>query len=387
MSNPRKTVFIYTMPGDWHAILAEAALKQRGHRVLRYFGTDFPALADIEFEYGDGGESLRLHTIDGSYALSEFDVVWNRRMTAPRLPADIDPRDRDYVSLQLRFGDASLRSLLRDAFWINPYDAARNADHKPKQLQLALHNGLKIPQTLVSNRPEAIRRFIDAHPSVIHKPLIGAAWEEDDKTLSTYTARVRAEDLPGDALLRAAPGIFQAQVRKQFEVRAQFFGASYFALKIDSARIEYGEMDWRLHQNGAMTDGSVALPDAVYRACMKQLDSLGLVAGAFDFIVTPEDEWIYLEVNEAGQFIFVEQWHSEFTLFDALCDFIESRDPAFRYQAKPGAQRLADLIATANPELASEQDASRRAAPAGAAAGTTGDATGETRAEPQAEAA
>ena len=30
MSNPQKTVFIYTMPGDWHAILAEAALKPYG---------------------------------------------------------------------------------------------------------------------------------------------------------------------------------------------------------------------------------------------------------------------------------------------------------------------------------------------------------------------
>ena len=381
MSNPHKTVFIYTMPGDWHAILAEAALKQRGHRVLRYFGTDFPALADVEFEYGEGGESLRLHTIDGSYQLSDFDVVWNRRMTAPRLPPGIDPRDRDYVSLQLRFGDAAMRSLLREAFWINPYDAARNADHKPKQLQLALRNGLKIPETLVSNRPEAIRRFIDAHPSVIHKPLIGAAWEEDDKTLSTYTARVRAEDLPGEALLRAAPGIFQAQVPKQFEVRAQFFGASYFALKIDSTRIEYGEMDWRLHQNGAMTDGSVALPDAVYRACMKQLDSLGLVAGAFDFIVTPDDEWIYLEVNEAGQFIFVEQWHTEFTLFDALCDFIESGDPAFEYRQKPGAQRLADLIETVDPERICEQDDARRVAPAEAVSGQPAEASAEAQAE------
>ena len=381
MSNPYKTVFIYTMPGDWHAVLAEAALKQRGHRVLRYFGTDFPALADVEFEYGEGGESLRLHTIDGSYQLSDFDVVWNRRMTAPKLPSGIDPRDRDYVSLQLRFGDAAMRSLLREAFWINPYDAARNADHKPKQLQLALRNGLKIPETLVSNRPEAIRRFIDAHPSVIHKPLIGAAWEEDDKTLSTYTARVRAEDLPDEALLRAAPGIFQAQVPKQFEVRAQFFGASYFALKIDSTRIEYGEMDWRLHQNGAMTDGSVALPDAVYRACMKQLDSLGLVAGAFDFIVTPNDEWIYLEVNEAGQFIFVEQWHTEFTLFDALCDFIESADPAFQYQRKPGAQRLADLIETVDPERICEQDAARRVASAEAVYGQSAEASAQAQAE------
>jgi glutathione synthase/RimK-type ligase-like ATP-grasp enzyme len=360
MVDTSKTVFIYTMPDDWHAILAEAALKRRGHRVLRYFGTDFPERAEVEFSYEKTGDSLHLHTIDGSYALSDFDVVWNRRMLGPKVPSHVDPRDREYVSQQIRFADASLRSLLREAFWINPYDAARNADHKPKQLQLALRNGLRIPDTLISNRPEAIRAFIDRHPSVIHKPLIGAAWEENDKTLSTYTARVRSEDLPGDELLRAAPGIFQAQVKKQFEVRAQFFGASCFALKIDPSRIEYGEMDWRLHQHGDMTDGSVTLPDHVYQACLKQLRSLGLVAGAFDFIVTPDDEWIYLEVNEAGQFIFVEQWCEELTLFDAFCHFVESGDAAFEYHKPSDPQRLAELIEQTQPEAVGEQDRLRR---------------------------
>jgi hypothetical protein len=362
MTSATKTVLIYTMPDDWHAILTEAALKRRGHRVLRYFGTDFPERAEIEYTYEKGEAALRLHTIDGSFALSEFDVVWNRRMLGPKVPAAIDPRDREYVSQQIRFADASLRSMLRESFWINPYDAARNADHKPKQLQLALRNGLKIPETLVSNRPEAIRSFIDRHPSVIHKPLIGSAWEENDKTLSTYTARVRADDLPSDELLRAGPGIFQAQVQKKFEVRAQFFGASYFALKIDPSRIEYGEMDWRLHQNGSMTDGHVALPDSVYEACLKQLRSLGLVAGAFDFIVTPEDEWVYLEVNEAGQFIFVEQWCEELTVFDALCDFMESADPSFKYRAKSDPHRLAELIESTKPETVCAQDLARRTA-------------------------
>ena len=367
MSPPVKTVLIHTMPDDWHAILAEQALRERGHRVVRYFGSDFPARADIEFRYGNAGESLRLHTIDGSFALSEIDVVWNRRMVSPAIPANVDPRDREYVSQQIRFGDAALRSLLREAFWINPYDAARNADHKPKQLQLALRNGLRIPETLVANRPDAIRAFLDAHPDAIHKPLVGASWEENDKILSTYTARVRPEDLPPDPLLRAAPGIFQAKVAKQYEVRAQFFGASCFALKIDPSRIEYGEMDWRLHQNGGMTDGSVTLPEQVHAACLRQLRSLGLVAGAFDFIVTPEDEWIYLEVNEAGQFIFVEQWCPELPLFDALCGFIESGDPDFAYRRPAHPQTLEGLKAAADPDRVCANDKARRE-PAPAAA-------------------
>jgi hypothetical protein len=119
-------------------------------------------------------------------------------------------------------------------------------------------------------------------------------------------------------------------------------------------------MDWRLHQHGDMTDGSVTLPDHVYQACLKQLRSLGLVAGAFDFIVTPDDEWIYLEVNEAGQFIFVEQWCEELTLFDAFCHFVESGDAAFEYHKPSDPQRLAELIEQTQPEAVGEQDRLRR---------------------------
>lgn len=33
---------------------------------------------------------------------------------------------------------------------------------------------------------------------------------------------------------------------------------------------------------------------------------LGLVYGAFDFVITPDVEWIFLEVNPGGQFGFLE---------------------------------------------------------------------------------
>jgi hypothetical protein len=73
-------------------------------------------------------------------------------------------------------------------------------------------------------------------------------------------------------------------------------------------------------------------------------------------------------VNEAGQFIFVEQWCDEFTLFDALCDFIESGDPGFKYATKTNALRLSDLIEATKPDLVSAEDASRREVPADAEA-------------------
>ncbi|MDQ2880748.1 MAG: hypothetical protein M3Y48_05660 [Actinomycetota bacterium] len=37
------------------------------------------------------------------------------------------------------------------------------------------------------------------------------------------------------------------------------------------------------------------------------MDSFGLVYGALDFVLTPDDEWVFLEVNPAGQYGFIEQ--------------------------------------------------------------------------------
>ena len=37
------------------------------------------------------------------------------------------------------------------------------------------------------------------------------------------------------------------------------------------------------------------------------MEDFNLIFGAFDFIVTPEDKWVFLEVNPNGQWLWLEQ--------------------------------------------------------------------------------
>ncbi|QWN05429.1 hypothetical protein DGN16_22140 [Xanthomonas citri pv. fuscans] len=39
-----------------------------------------------------------------------------------------------------------------------------------------------------------------------------------------------------------------------------------------------------------------------------------------------------LEVNEAGQFMFIETWCQSIPLTEAFCQFIERADPQFEYE-------------------------------------------------------
>ena len=57
--------------------------------------------------------------------------------------------------------------------------------------------------------------------------------------------------------------------------------------------------------------------------------ALGLVFGAFDFIVTPTGEYVFLEVNEMGQFLSFDR-DADLPVLQAFCDLLLTRDPTFR---------------------------------------------------------
>ena len=68
--------------------------------------------------------------------------------------------------------------------------------------------------------------------------------------------------------------------------------------------------------------------------------------GCIDFIVTPEGEYVFLEVNQMGQFLWVELANPEFPLLQAFAEFLVSQDPEFRFRSAPDP-RLA--FAKVNP--------------------------------------
>src|SRR5947209_11946086 len=77
--------------------------------------------------------------------------------------------------------------------------------------------------------------------------------------------------------------------------------------------------------------------------CSSLLKELGLVFGCFDFIVTPAGDHIFLEVNEMGQFLFVEDY-SGLPLLDAFTEFlIQGID--FTWDAERISIRHSDLQA------------------------------------------
>jgi hypothetical protein len=72
------------------------------------------------------------------------------------------------------------------------------------------------------------------------------------------------------------------------------------------------------------------------------MERLGIVFGCLDFIVTPEGRHVFLEVNQMGQFTFVESYCG-LPLIDAMSEMLLQGRPDFEWDEEAPKVRLADL--------------------------------------------
>lgn len=209
---------------------------------------------------------------------------------------------------------------------------------------MAICCGLAMPDTLYSNDPDEIRDFIASEGGqVIFKILTGAPWRDGHTRWVSYASPISKQQLIEDDLLRQTPSIYQSIVPKAFELRVTVMGRQIFAAKVHSQDTKQGRLDWRrAYRELKMTPTEI--PSQIREQCFLLMKRLNIVFGCFDFIVTPQGDYVFLEVNEAGQFLFVEEY-TGLPLLDAFCDFLIAADPLFEYGRQDAPLRFADLDA------------------------------------------
>ncbi len=209
-----------------------------------------------------------------------------------------------------------------NALWVNPPALDASASHKPYQLALAQRLGLDIPQTMMTSDPDAAHEFWRAcDGDVIYKQFMALpdAWSE--------TRRLgEAETQLADDAIRLAPVIFQRRVAAVADLRVTIIGDEIFAAAVDVRELAY-DVDVRLNLNAKHTAHD--LPDDVAAMLRALMQRLGLVYGAIDLRLTEDGRYVFLEINPAGQFLYVEQQTGQpiaAALAACLADGLSGRD-------------------------------------------------------------
>lgn len=331
-------------PWDIHAHAVAWGLEKAGEDSLVLYTHDFPQKSAISLRLDDvstqvqdeAGIEFTCARRHRAMTLADTDAVWLRRWYQPLASSQLHPADSKFAQVESTEFMRSAVHLFdeRERFWVNPLAAKLRADRKPVQLLNAKAVGLRIPRTLFSNDPGRIRGFFrDNGGRAIYKPLTAACWISDETSHATFTSVLSEELLRNDASLANAPGIYQEFLAKDFELRVTVIGRSVFAARLDSQKDGYYLTDWRANQ----LDNDIAcelyeLPEEIEEKCLALMDRLGLVFGCIDIVVTPTGEHVFLEVNEMGQFVWVEDMNPRLPLLDCFVKFLISRDPGFRYQ-------------------------------------------------------
>jgi glutathione synthase/RimK-type ligase-like ATP-grasp enzyme len=129
----------------------------------------------------------------------------------------------------------------------------------------------------------------------------------DGESLVRYTDPVRPRDIVHVEGLRLCPLVVQGSVPKQLELRVTVVADEVFPAAIYSQASNHTRFDWRRYDNARTPIKPFPLPDEVAERCCSLVRQLGLRYGAIDLVLTPDNRFVFLEINPNGQYLWIEE--------------------------------------------------------------------------------
>jgi glutathione synthase/RimK-type ligase-like ATP-grasp enzyme len=296
-------ILILSSPSDVHAAAVLEALKRQGASATLLDLSQFPQHLKLSMAYGSGNaRRFTLELANGnSLDLSECRVVWWRRPQPFVLHPELtQPTHRQFALSESHEAFAGLWQAL-DAVWVNHPSKDEVAHRKAYQLKVAQAVGFTIPKTLVSNDPTAVTDFIRAlgQGNVIFKAF--SATEQEWRE----TRLLKAEEQALLENVKYAPVIFQEYIEAVYDLRITVVGNDIFPAAIHSQETTY-KVDFRMDIAHARIE-KVTIPSDVNIKILELMKRLGLRYGAIDMRLSPKGHYVFLEINPAGQWLFIEE--------------------------------------------------------------------------------
>lgn len=321
-------ILIVTDSSDLHADEVSAILASRGHPSFRINLDAFPRDYQICQQWHPPRLQHEIRHLPSGDCLDLNDVgaVWTRKAAEfSFISEDLGVQELAYAKLE---AEHALFGLLYNlnCYWMSHPLALRSAMWKGEQLQRAMQMGFRVPASIVTNAPERVRSF----QKQVAKPMIFKSMatahlgaesvaQEDCVAPGLSTTLITDDMLEDLEAVRELPCHFQEYIPKLYELRVTVIGEHVFAAKIhsqDDARTRIDSRDI----SAEIPYEACQLPTEIRQRCLDFMASYGLQFSAFDLIVTPGQEYVFLENNPVGQFLYVEQLIPEFKMLETLAN-------------------------------------------------------------------
>jgi len=281
----------------------EQKLTMIGADFCRINTETFGTRTTVDLSVSDGRIAGALNVDDRRIDLESIKSIYYRR-PAPAEPSPlVTNAEARHVARQE--SDSLIRQLwqaLEDRFWVSHPAAIRRAEHKLLQLREALALGFRLPATIITQDVRRAREFVEAQNGQVAIKTISGVILEGESVRTAYTHKWVPKDarlLEGVAL---CPTLLQEYVPKQSELRITVVGSTVFTCEMDTQTDPTCAVDWRRGSALRIAHRAFRLPATLEERCSALVRRLGLQYGAIDMIRTPEDDFVFLEINANGQF-------------------------------------------------------------------------------------
>lgn len=200
-----------------------------------------------------------------------------------------------YLIQELKTIKDFLHTFLRSIPGIGNYQLAE--PNKLTVLSMARSVGLKIPQTVITNKPNY--KF-----PTDQKWITKASWEalhcmhESLGSMQAYTQEVSTKK-QGTHF----PSLFQTAIQKWYEVRCFYLDGTLYAMAIFSQADRQTQTDFRKYNfERPNRTTPYQLPKKEAIKLHRLMQELELTSGSIDLIRAQNKEYYFLEVNPVGQF-------------------------------------------------------------------------------------
>lgn len=314
------TVVIFAEKAD---IPVDAVVRELTARNVPVFRADtswFPRSSVLEAQLdSDGTWTGMLATKHRTVELDDIRSIWSRHPGAFSFAESMTDVERAYAHREARLGLGGVLASL-DVLWVNHPNRSADSAYKPVQLAVATRCGLATAATVITNSPEAVRRFAAASPTdVVRKSLGPNTVTEGDTVTVAFTHRLTSADLADLSGVDATATQLQRWVRKVHEARVVCVGEQMFTILIRAGSAA-SRVDWRADYPSLSYEWVDTPPD-IEKCLHVYMATMGLTYAAIDFAIDADQRWIFLESNSAGQYFWLEA-NTGAPITDALCDVL-----------------------------------------------------------------
>lgn len=299
-------VLILSSEDDQHARAVREILIDMQAEVDFFSLDQLVKSCSLSYELGSSKSLALVERADQVLDLTAYFSIWYRRPGTIRSRVFAEPWIDRMVESEARTAlDGIFRSL--NCRWMNLPANNLACSNKLWQLQMAKKHGFSVPETLVTNNPQLVQEFFEQCDGRVIYKLMGEQTNllmpANENPRGVSTMPLRKQDLPFIEQVALAPHMFQRNIQKAYDLRVTVVGEEIFGTRIDS-QSGRGKTDWRHDYNVDME--AIELPDEINEKCFELTRSLGLNYGSIDLVLTPDDDYIFLEINCGGQYLWVE---------------------------------------------------------------------------------